>query len=99
MDDTVAPVGAVRMPPVLVPAFLRAFPIQTRQVRLGGGVDARRLREPRQKILTDVAGTEDTNSHLTSNDGQLAMTTIGRTASGPAGAGFRRKRCPSDDTL
>ena len=46
-----ARVGVVRMMPVRVAALLRARPIQPRQIRPRRRLDARGLRQPRQKLL------------------------------------------------
>ena len=48
-------VGIVRMRPVVVGPFLRALPVEPRQLRSGRGGDARRLREPGQPRLIGFA--------------------------------------------
>ena len=51
-----ARVGVVWMPPLGVAAFLGAFAIEARQIRPRRRLDARGLREPRQKLLIRLAG-------------------------------------------
>jgi len=48
-------VGVVRMPPLRVAAFLRPLAIKPRQVGPGRCLDARDLRQPRQKVLIRLA--------------------------------------------
>ena len=50
-----ARVRVVWMPPVCIAAFLRARPIQPRQVGARRRLDARSLRQPRQKLLIRLA--------------------------------------------
>jgi hypothetical protein len=48
-------VGVVRMPPLGIAAFLRALAIEPRQIRPRRRLDARRLRQSRQKLPVRLA--------------------------------------------
>ena len=55
-------IGVVRMAPVGVTALLRALPIHAREIGPRGRLDARRLGQPRQKLLISIPSKYPINS-------------------------------------
>ena len=68
-----ARVGVVRMLPVRVAALLRARPIQPRQIRPRRRLDARGLRQPRQKGRASVLSTTESGARQASGSSFVAI--------------------------